>query len=73
MWIDKQAAKGSNRRMAEKNLFLLAFFGGSVGIYMGTQRPIYHKTSKWTFRKGIPIILISQIILVFFYFYQKLI
>jgi len=69
MWKDKKSAKRSTWRIPETNLFLLALIGGSAGIYLGTQSPLYHKSSKWAFRTGIPIIFILQIILVSIYFY----
>lgn len=69
MWKDKRAAKRLTWRIPEKNLFLLALIGASAGIYLGTQYPLYHKSSKWAFRTGIPIIFILQIILVSIFFY----
>jgi uncharacterized membrane protein YsdA (DUF1294 family) len=70
MWKDKKAAIKSTRRVAEKNLFFLAFIGCSAGIYLATQSPIYHKSSKWAFRTGIPIIIFFQLIGALFYFNQ---
>ncbi|MBK7809597.1 MAG: DUF1294 domain-containing protein [Saprospiraceae bacterium] len=67
MWKDKQSAKRSTRRVSEKYLFLLAFIGGSAGIYLGTQSPLYHKSSKWAFKKGIPFIILIQLIVALFF------
>lgn len=67
MWKDKQSAKRSTRRVSEKKLFLLAFIGGSAGIYLGTQSPLYHKSSKWAFKKGIPFIILIQLIVALFF------
>ena len=58
--IDKQKAIKKKYRVPEKTLFLLATMGGSVGALMGMFR-FRHKTSKWDFRIGIPLIRGIQI------------
>lgn len=65
--IDKWKAKrkekkNSVRRVPEKTLFLLSALGGSVGALFG-MRVWHHKTLYKTFRFGIPVILILQILL----------
>jgi len=65
--IDKWKAKrkekkNSIRRVPEKTLFLLSALGGSVGALLG-MRVWHHKTLHKTFRFGIPVILILQILL----------
>lgn len=67
MWKDKRSSKRSTWRIPEKKLFLLAFIGGSAGIYLGTQSPLYHKSSKWAFRTGIPFIILFQLIVALFF------
>ena len=65
--IDKWKAKRkrtheSTRRVPEKTLFLLSILGGSVGALLG-MRVWHHKTLHRSFRVGIPLILILQIVL----------
>ena len=47
------------RRVPEKTLFLLFVLGGSIGALLG-MRIFHHKTRKWYFRFGIPLLLILQ-------------
>ena len=59
--IDKWKAKRPNRRrIPERNLFLGAILGGSVGALAG-MRVFHHKTLHTTFRVGIPVILGLQV------------
>lgn len=60
--IDKWKARNEQWRTPESTLFLLAIFGGSVGALLGMQ-VWRHKTQHWSFRLGIPLILILQIAL----------
>lgn len=59
---DKRRAKKGKRRVSEKNLFLLALVGGSVGALAGMYT-FRHKTRHWYFVWGIPAILAAQIAL----------
>ena len=62
MWWDKHEAKVGDWRISEKTLFLLVLFGGVVGGILGMY--VYrHKTKKWYFKFGFPIILIIEIII----------
>ena len=72
MASDKRKAKKGKWRIAEKTLFGLAIFGGSLGIYLGMHL-LHHKTRKPMFRFGIPVILLLQIIIavVVFAFYHR--
>lgn len=63
MWWDKRCAKKDARRIPEKNLFLSAIFGGSIGAIVGMQW-FRHKTKHWYFVVGMPAILVVQIALV---------
>ncbi|MBQ6190526.1 MAG: DUF1294 domain-containing protein [Bacteroidaceae bacterium] len=68
---DKWKAKNDKWRTPESTLFLLAIFGGSVGALLGMQ-VWRHKTQHWSFRLGIPIILILQAAgLVWYFFFSK--
>ncbi len=65
--LDKWKARrkedhASTRRVPEKTLFLLAAIGGSVGALLG-MRVWRHKTLHRSFRVGIPLILILQIVI----------
>ena len=47
----------------EKKLIILALIGGSIGAMIG-MTVFQHKTRKWYFRLGIPLILGIQVSLV---------
>ena len=47
---------------AEAQLLAVAAIGGSVGAILGMQF-FHHKTRKWKFRVGVPLILAVQLIL----------
>lgn len=59
---DKHAAQRQLRRVPEKTLFLLAGLGGSLGLYAG-MLTFRHKTKHWSFRLGVPAILLAQAVL----------
>lgn len=59
---DKKRAKRHEWRISEKVLFLLAALGGSAGAVIG-MLVFRHKTKKWYFRIGIPLILIAETVL----------
>jgi len=63
--IDKLKAVKNRWRVPEKILFFLALLGGSLGAIIGMYS-FRHKTKKITFRIGIPVILIVQIIFIYF-------
>lgn len=71
MWIDKRAAIHSKSRISEKTLFIFAIAGGSFGIWLGTRVPLFHKAAKPKFTIGIPIIILVQFGLIFYYFSYK--
>ena len=62
MGRDKHKARTGQWRTPEATLFLLAIIGGSVGSILG-MLVFHHKTRKWKFRIGMPLILIAQILL----------
>lgn len=57
MCLDKWKAKKGLGRISEKTLFVIALCFGATGIYLGMMQPISHKSSKLTFKIGIPICL----------------
>ena len=68
MWIDKRAAIHKKSRISEKTLFIFALVGGSLGIWFGTRVPLFHKAAKSKFTIGIPIIILIQFGIIFYYF-----
>ena len=54
MGIDKRKAIKGKWRVPEKKLWMVAFFGGSIGILIA-MRTFSHKTKHRTFTIGIPI------------------
>lgn len=67
MVIDKKRAINKKYRISEKNLFLIAILGGSLGSILGMNL-IHHKTKHWYFKFGIPLILLLQIFILFYLF-----
>ena len=61
--IDKFNSKNNYRRIPEKLLLICAFFGGSIGAFIGMYAYEKHKTNKWYFRYGIPFFMIIQLFL----------
>ena len=62
--MDKLAAIKHRRRIREVILLGLAVLGGSVGALIGMYI-FNHKVHKASFRVGIPLIIIIQIIILF--------
>lgn len=58
--MDKWRAMTRQWRIREKKLIGLAIIGGSVGALIG-MTVFHHKTRKWYFKLGIPVILALQI------------
>lgn len=63
--IDKKKAIDGKFRISESALFLLSILGGSLGGFIA-MHTFHHKTKKWYFKFGIPLILISQVLLIIF-------
>ena len=57
----RKEKRESVRRVPERTLFLLSAIGGSVGALLG-MKAFHHKTLHRSFRIGVPVILILQII-----------
>lgn len=60
--VDKQKAIKKQWRIPEAQLLAVAVIGGSAGTLLGMQF-FHHKTRKWKFRLGVPLILAVQLIL----------
>ncbi len=65
MFIDKALAIRGKRRISENFIFLGAFLFGSLGIYFAMYI-FKHKTRKYKFYRGIPILIILQLVLAFY-------
>ncbi|MBR5795397.1 MAG: DUF1294 domain-containing protein [Erysipelotrichaceae bacterium] len=65
MCVDKQLAIHHKNRVPEKVLFLIAIIGGSLGSILGMYA-FRHKTKHLSFVIGMPVILIIQLVLVYF-------
>jgi uncharacterized membrane protein YsdA (DUF1294 family) len=63
--IDKWKAKQGSWRISEAILLLLAVIGGSIGALSGMQI-WHHKTMHLKFKYGLPLILMAQIVLIYF-------
>lgn len=63
--IDKWKAKHSKMRIREAALLILAVLGGSIGALLGMQ-VWHHKTQHKKFKYGLPLILLAQIVLIYF-------
>lgn len=70
MKVDKQRAIRHQWRISEKNLFLSALLGGSMGAILGMYL-FHHKTKHWYFIIGIPAIFLLQIFLIFLFLYKE--
>lgn len=63
--IDKKKAIYGKFRISELTLFVLSILGGSLGGFIA-MHTFHHKTKKWYFKFGIPLILIAQVLLIIF-------
>ena len=59
-WRDKRASIKNKQRIPESTLFMLSILGGSIGMLL-SMKLFRHKTKKFKFYAGIPVILILQI------------
>ena len=69
MGIDKRRAKRGAWRISEKSLFLSPLLGGTVGAILG-MRVFHHKTKHWYFRYGLPALLVLQLALAGWLYWQ---
>ena len=68
--IDKVKAKHSRWRISEATLIWFTIFGGSIGALLG-MKAWHHKTRHKKFKYGIPLILLLQLVLVGWIWYQS--
>jgi len=68
MFLDKNKSKNnSEKRIPEGLLFFMAAVFGSLGVYAG-MFAFRHKTKKWYFLVGIPIIFIENISFLYLFY-----
>ena len=63
--VDKMNAKSNRQRGRIVTLLGLAFIGGSVGALIGMYG-FHHKTKKAYFTVGVPLILLMQVVVLFY-------
>lgn len=63
--VDKMNAKSNRQRVRIVTLLGLAFTGGSVGALIGMYG-FHHKTKKAYFTVGVPLILLMQVVVLFY-------
>ncbi|HZJ42111.1 MAG TPA: DUF1294 domain-containing protein [Patescibacteria group bacterium] len=64
--LDKsRSAISGEKRISEGMMFFLAALGGSFGVYIG-MFVVRHKTRKWYFLVGIPLMMIQNLTLAYF-------
>ena len=63
--VDKMNAKPNRQRVRIVTLLGLAFIGGSVGALIGMYG-FHHKTKKAYFTVGVPLILLMQVVVLFY-------
>ena len=63
--VDKMNTKSNRQRVRIVTLLGLAFIGGSVGALIGMYG-FHHKTKKAYFTVGVPLILLMQVVVLFY-------
>lgn len=59
--VDKRKAVKNKWRIRERTLFMFAFLGGALGIYIAMHLT-HHKTKHFAFSVGMPLIIVVNII-----------
>lgn len=65
MGVDKWKAARGAWRVSERTLFFLPLLGGALGGTAGMLL-FHHKTQKWQFAYGFPLLAIAQLLLLGF-------
>lgn len=63
MGVDKRRAGRGSWRISERTLFLFPLLGGALGGTLGMLL-FHHKTRKWQFAYGFPLLAIAQLLAV---------
>ncbi len=65
MLIDKlKSSQAGAERISEGMMFFLGVIGGALGIYLG-MLVFRHKTKKWYFLIGLPLLIVQNVALVY--------
>jgi uncharacterized membrane protein YsdA (DUF1294 family) len=64
MGVDKRKAEKKKYRIPERTFWLLALLGGAIGVISGMKK-YRHKTKHTSFKIGMPLIVILNIILAY--------
>lgn len=64
MGFDKLKAKNKAWRVPEINFFIIALFGGALGVFLGMQT-FRHKTRHFSFVFGIPVLFVLNILMTY--------
>lgn len=67
--IDKYKARKGKWRISEATLLIMAATGGSIGAWFG-MKTWHHKTKHKKFKYGVPAILLLQIVLVMYLYWE---
>ncbi|MBP9728330.1 MAG: DUF1294 domain-containing protein [Candidatus Moranbacteria bacterium] len=65
LWDKTQSRKTGAERISEGLLFFMATLFGSIGVYLG-MLTFRHKTRKWYFIIGIPMLILENLALLSF-------
>ncbi|MBO5460193.1 MAG: DUF1294 domain-containing protein [Ruminococcus sp.] len=66
MGVDKRKARKGAWRIPEKTFFIVSIIGGSIGTWAGMY-VFRHKTKHWYFVIGMPLILVLQITVLWYF------
>lgn len=64
-FIDKRKAIRGKYRISENNLLLISLLFGALGSYLGMQ-VFSHKTKKAKFQFGLPLLLLVNLIVLYY-------
>lgn len=64
-YLDKRRAKKHQWRIKEATLLFVCLFGGALGGWL-SMYCFHHKTKKWYFKFGVPLMLILQVFLAYY-------
>ncbi len=65
--LDKGYSQRGEKRIPERTLFTAALLGGALGGILAMYQ-FRHKTRHRSFKYGLPIILVLQLVLIIYYF-----
>ena len=65
MFLDKTKAKNGDYRISEKTIFIISLLFGAVGVYIGMYK-FRHKTKHLLFNIGIPVLIIINVLSIYY-------